>query len=94
MKKKNPWLAAILNLFLPGIGFAYLGGPVLIVSGIILFISDTAIDSIHVRHTVGMVLTPWYSIWSLLAGVSLAVVTFVLTSIRSIGVGAKREGFD
>jgi hypothetical protein len=24
MKKKNPWLAAILNFFFPGIGFAYL----------------------------------------------------------------------
>jgi len=28
MKKKNPWVAAILNFFLPGTGFAYLGGPI------------------------------------------------------------------
>ena len=87
MKKKNPWVAAILNFFLPGIGFAYLGTPSLVVSGIVLFISGTAIEIIYMRHTVGMASTTSYWIWSLIAAVSLAVITFVLTNMRNKGIG-------
>lgn len=89
MKKKNPWVAAILNLLLPGIGFAYLGTPSLVVSGVALFVSGAAIEMIYVRHTVGMASTPSYWVWSVLAALSLAVVTFVLTDIRnrSIEIG-------
>jgi hypothetical protein len=87
VKKKNPWVAAILNLLLPGLGFAYLGGPALIISGIVLLISGAAIEVIYIKHTVGMSSTPSYWVWSVFAALSLAVITFVLTSIRNRGVG-------
>jgi hypothetical protein len=83
MKKKNPWVAAILNLLLPGIGFAYLGTPILVISGIMLFVSGAAIEMIYVRHTVGMASRPSYWVWSVVAAVSLAIITFVLTNIRN-----------
>jgi hypothetical protein len=83
MQKKNPWVAAILNLLLPGIGFAYLGTPSLVVSGIALFISGAAIEVIYVRHTVGMAARPSYWVWSVIAALSLAVITFVLTNMRN-----------
>jgi hypothetical protein len=79
MKKKNPWLAAILNFFFPGIGFAYLGSATLIVSGIILFISDLVIEVIYVRHTVGMADRPSYWLFSILGALALAVITFIIT---------------
>ena len=90
MKKKNPWVAAILNFFLPGIGFAYLGAPSLIVSGIVLFVSGAAIEIIYVRHTVGMASRPSYWVWSALAALSLAVITFVLTNIRNRIIETKK----
>lgn len=37
MKKKNPAITAVLNFFLPGLGFAYLGSPFFIVAGIAFF---------------------------------------------------------
>ncbi len=83
MKKKNPWVAAILNLLLPGIGFAYLGTPCLVFSGIALFVSGAAIEMIYVRHTVGMVSTPSYWVWSVLAALSLAAITFAVTNMRN-----------
>ena len=89
MKKKNPWVAAILNLLLPGIGFAYLGTPSLVVSGIVLFLSGAAIEVIYVRHTIGMASRPSYWVWSVLAAVSLAVITFVLTNIRNKSIDVK-----
>jgi hypothetical protein len=78
MKKKNPWVAAILNFFFPGIGFAYLGSIPLILSGIVLFISDLVIGIIYVRHTVGMADRPSYWIFSILGALALAVITFFL----------------
>jgi hypothetical protein len=38
MKKKNPAITAVLNFFLPGIGFTYLGSPFFIVAGIAFFV--------------------------------------------------------
>jgi len=89
MKKKNPWVAAILNLLLPGIGFAYLGTPSLVVSGIVLFVSGAAIELIYVRHTIGMASRPSYWVWSALAALSLAAITFVLTNIRNKSIDVK-----
>jgi len=42
MKKKikDPWVAAILNFFFPGLGFIYLGRAEFIVGGLMLFIVD------------------------------------------------------
>jgi hypothetical protein len=37
MKKKNPAITAVLNFFLPGLGFTYLGSPFFIVAGIAFF---------------------------------------------------------
>ena len=91
MRKKNPWVAAILNLVLPGIGFAYLGSAVLIVSGVVLFISTTAIEIIYYKHTVGMASRPSYWVWSLLGALSLAVITFALTKIFNKDIEAKGE---
>lgn len=38
MKRKNPWIAAILNFLIPGIGFIYLGTTPFIIGGAVLFI--------------------------------------------------------
>jgi hypothetical protein len=89
MKKKNPWIAAILNLLFPGIGFAYLGSAPLIICGIILFISDLGISIIYYKHTVGMASRPSYWVWSVLGALSLAVITFVLTNIRNRSIEIK-----
>jgi small-conductance mechanosensitive channel len=85
MRKKNPWVAAILNFFFPGIGFAYLGSTALIVGGMVLFISDFAISIIYYKHTVGMAGRPSYWVWSILGALALAVITFVLTKIINKG---------
>jgi hypothetical protein len=90
MKKKNPWVAAVLNLLLPGIGFAYLGSPSLVASGIVLFMSGAAIEIIYVKHTVGMASRPSYWVWSTLGAVSLAVITFVLTGMRNKSIQIHR----
>ncbi len=37
MKKKNPAITAVLNFFLPGLGYTYLGSPFFIVTGIAFF---------------------------------------------------------
>jgi len=78
MRKKNPWLAAILNFFFPGMGFTYLGSLPLIVAGIVLFISYVVIEIIYYKHTVGMADRPSYWVFSILGGLALAVITFVL----------------
>jgi len=91
MRKKNPWIAAILNFFFPGIGFAYLGSATLIVSGIVLFISDLVIDVIYMRHTVGMADRPSYWVFSLLGALALAVITFVLTKNHNKSIQSKDE---
>jgi small-conductance mechanosensitive channel len=91
MKKKNPLVAAILNLILPGIGFAYLGSAALIVAGIVLFVSSTAIEIIYYKHTVGMVAKPSYWVWSILGALALAAITFVLTRIFNKGIQEKGE---
>ena len=89
--KKNPWVAAILNFVFPGIDFAYLGSAALILSGIVLFISDLAIGIICYKHTVGMASRPSYWVWSALAALSLAVITFVLTNIRNRNIERKEQ---
>ena len=91
MKKKNPWVAAILNLLFPGIGFAYLGSTALILAGIVLFVSDLAIGIIYYKHTVGMASRPSYWVWSILGGLSLAVITFALTKILNKNIKGKEE---
>jgi len=92
MKQKNPWVAAILNLLFPGIGFAYLGSAALILAGIVLFISGLAIEIIYYKHTVGMASRPSYWVWSILGALSLAVITFALTKILNKSVERKEEG--
>ncbi len=46
MPRKSPIVAAMLNFFLPGIGFAYLGRPGLIIGGVLFFIAAT-LDSLR-----------------------------------------------
>jgi len=91
MKKKNPWVAAILNLILPGIGFAYLGSGVLIVFGIALFLSNLVIQIIYYQHTIGMADRPAFWVFSGVAEVSLAAITFVLTQIRNKSIEVDKE---
>jgi len=86
MKNKKPWLAALLNLLFPGIGFAYLGSVPLIVAGIVLFISYMVIEIIYYKHTVGMADRPSYWLFSILGGLALAVITFVLTKNQNKNV--------
>ena len=78
MKKKNPWVAAILNFIFPGIGFAYLGTSVLVVFGIALFISNLVIQIIYYQHTVGMAERPLFWVFSGVAELSLAAITFAV----------------
>ena len=92
MRKKNPWVAAILNLVLPGIGFAYLGSAALILSGVVFFISTLVIEIIYYKYTVGMAESPSYWVFSALGALSLAVVTFALTKIFNKSIQAKGEG--
>jgi hypothetical protein len=91
MKKKNPWVAAILNFIFPGIGFAYLGSAVLFVFGIALFISNLVIQIIYYQHTVGMADRPVFWVFSGVAELSLAVITFVLTQIRNKSIEVVTE---
>ena len=46
MKEKNPWIAAILNFLLPGMGFVYLGTPILILAGVTYFLFDFVATSV------------------------------------------------
>lgn len=91
MKKKNPWVAAILNFVFPGIGFAYLGSAILILSGVVFFISDLVVTIIHAKYTMGMASRPSYWVFSLLGGLALAVTTFVLTKTLNRGIQEKTE---
>jgi len=91
MKKKNPWVATILNFFLPRVGFAYLGSAPLFIAGSIFFTSDVAIGVIYYKHTVGMASRPSYCVWSVLAALSLAVITFALTKILNKSIKGKVE---
>jgi lipid-A-disaccharide synthase-like uncharacterized protein len=91
MRKKNPWVAAILNFVFPGIGFAYLGSAPLILAGIVLFVSDFAITIIYAKYTMGMAARPSYWVFSLLGGLALAVITFVLTKTLNRGIQEKTE---
>jgi hypothetical protein len=81
MKNKNPWLAAILNFIFPGIGFAYLGTAVLIISGIVLFMSNVVIQVIYYQHTVGMAERPVFWVFTGLTELSLAVITFAFAKV-------------
>jgi hypothetical protein len=83
MKKKNPWVAAVLNFIFPGIGFAYLGSTILVIWGIVFFISNVVIQVIYYQHTVGMAERPAFWFFAGLVELSLAVITFVLTKIRN-----------
>jgi hypothetical protein len=83
MKKKNPWLAAVFNLFFPGVGFAYLGSVPLVIAGYGLLISNLFIRVIYYKYTVGMASRSSYWVWSVISALSLAVITFVLTNLRN-----------
>ena len=91
MKNKNPWVAAILNFLFPGMGFAYLGSTALILAGIVLFVSDFAITIIYAKYTMGMASRPSYWVFSILGGLSLAVIAFALTKIFNKTIQPKGE---
>lgn len=91
MKKKNPWVAAILNLFLPRIGFAYLGLTVLVVGGIVLFISDFVVGIIYYKHTLGIATSPSCWVFSILGVLSLAVITSALKKIYNRSIQTQSE---
>ena len=40
VRGKSRVTAGVLNFFIPGMGFVYLGGPVFILSGILVFVTD------------------------------------------------------
>ena len=46
MSRKNPWIAAILNFLIPGIGFIYLGTTPFIIGGAILFVFEILVVAI------------------------------------------------
>jgi hypothetical protein len=70
MKKKNPAITAVLNFFLPGLGFTYLGSPFFIVAGIAFFVllvigvaisSESQTKAADIAVTIGLDLV-WASI--------------------------------
>jgi hypothetical protein len=90
MKKKNPWVAAVLNFILPGIGFAYLGTNALVLWGIVYFIC-TLVGALAIHNVIMEMLgKPWFLGFALLGDFSFAAITFYLTeifnkSIQTIG---------
>ncbi len=70
MRKKNPAITAVLNFFLPGLGFTYLGSPFFIVTGIAFFVllvvgvaisSESQAKAADIAVTIGIDLV-WASI--------------------------------
>ncbi len=70
MRKKNPAITAVLNFFLPGLGFTYLGSPFFIVTGIAFFVllvigvaisSESQTKAADIAVTIGIDLV-WASI--------------------------------
>ena len=89
MKEKNPWVAAILNFFLPGIGFAYLGSSILIIAGIAYLITSFVTEiMLHKQIMALLAERPSFLVFAVLAEFSWAVITFALTKIynRSIPI--------
>ncbi len=70
MRKKNPAITAVLNFFLPGLGFTYLGSPFFIATGIAFFVllvigvaisSESQTKAADIAVTIGIDLV-WASI--------------------------------
>ena len=76
--RKNPWVAAILNFFFPGIGFVYLSRPVFIVAGLVLIISgigDTVIYWEYLYEPYTILLSIGFGIgWALAGGLAAEYV--------------------
>jgi hypothetical protein len=87
MKEKNPWIAAILNFFLPGIGFAYLGTPILILGGAFFFIFDFVATSIiwMIFFKYGVRFSGQFLVYvfAVLSALSLAVIAYAVTEIHN-----------
>ena len=48
-REKSPWLAGLLNLFLPGAGFVYLGQPLVVVGGVIVLVIGGAMTIVALQ---------------------------------------------
>lgn len=87
-KKKKPLIAFVLNLFLPGIGFAYIGTPFLIVGGIAFF-AIAMISSFSVGQEAFKTST---LIFSLLSGLSLGIIGYgVCTLLNSLQISVGKK---
>ncbi|MEM2619259.1 MAG: zinc ribbon domain-containing protein [Candidatus Hadarchaeales archaeon] len=74
-KAKSPAIAAVLNFFFPGIGFAYIGTPLLITLGIIIFLLDVLITI----PTLGFWFTPEGMVMNIVLGLLFAVLGAYVT---------------
>lgn len=78
MEKKDPWLTAILNFLFGGLGFVYLGTPVLVGVGFLLFIIEIleVIVALSVRRSVDL----WpFLLIGLVNAIALATLGYVAT---------------
>lgn len=76
MKRKSPWLAALLNVLLPGLGFIYIGKALYITSGILLILISV-IDALllfEIESTFKNIVMVAFS--SILWAIALAIIGY------------------
>lgn len=79
---KNPWIAAVLNFFFPGLGFVYLGQAEFVLGGIVLFGADLTISCVALAASMDtasfiIVWTVFFSLsflWAILGYISAEYV--------------------
>ena len=73
VRRKNPWVAAVLNFFLPGVGFMYLEEGVFILTGILIFL-EMLVSTIS---DISSWLEPSTIVLSLIYAIGLAVAGYL-----------------
>ena len=80
-RRKKPWVSAVLNFFLPGIGFIYIGKPLFIFGGILFFLADLIYSFT----------SDWMSgtafITALFGGVAMAILGYASVELLNEGKG-------
>ena len=79
MKKKNPWVTAILNFLFYGLGFIYIGTTEYIIIGIILAIIGILLTIISLPFMVNAYMMVLIFITSIGFSCIFAVLGYVLT---------------
>ncbi len=83
-RRKSPWKAALLNFFLPGIGFVYLGGTLYIIGGVILF----ALEIISTIAFPGEIFNPTFIAAGILLSFLWAALGYISAERINVRLGA------